>query len=136
MEAIPVVAAVIQDGPAFLLTQRTHANHGDCDCPDKELGRWELPGGKVEPTDLSLEDALRREIREELGVEVVVMRALYACVNTYASGQAYLVVYYHCYVFRGYSVQHSGTRRWVEKHKAATIDVLPGTLEALEHCRG
>ncbi|MBQ6508105.1 MAG: A/G-specific adenine glycosylase [Flexilinea sp.] len=58
-----VTAAVIRDesGEKFLLTKR----------PPKGLlgGLWEYPGGKQEPGE-SLEDCIRREIREELGVTI------------------------------------------------------------------
>jgi 8-oxo-dGTP diphosphatase len=60
---IEVVAAVIQreDG-AFLLAQRP---------PGKVYaGHWEFPGGKVE-RDESAADAVRRELHEELGIDVV-----------------------------------------------------------------
>lgn len=43
--------------------------------PPEAAGRWELPGGKVE-TGESADDALRREIREELGCDLVVERWL------------------------------------------------------------
>ncbi|PTR30265.1 8-oxo-dGTP diphosphatase [Rhodococcus sp. OK519] len=56
-----VAAAVIRDG-RLLLAQRTR--------PVELAGLWELPGGKVEPGE-SPADAVRRELREELGVEVV-----------------------------------------------------------------
>ncbi|MDH6676014.1 8-oxo-dGTP diphosphatase [Rhodococcus sp. LBL1] len=56
-----VAAAVIRDG-RLLLAQRTR--------PVELAGLWELPGGKVEP-DESPADAVRRELREELGVEAV-----------------------------------------------------------------
>jgi A/G-specific adenine glycosylase len=56
-----VTAAVIRRGKKVLLAQR----------PSEGLlgGMWEFPGGKVEPGE-SLEDCLRRELREELDVEV------------------------------------------------------------------
>lgn len=55
-----VAAAIIADG-RLLLAQRTR--------PPELAGLWELPGGKAEPGE-SAEDALRRELREELDVEV------------------------------------------------------------------
>jgi mutator protein MutT len=59
---IRVVAAVIERKGRVLLCERpAHKRHG---------GLWEFPGGKVEPGE-SRGDALRRELREELGVEVV-----------------------------------------------------------------
>ncbi len=58
---VVVTAAVITRGEEVLLAQRP---------PDGLLGNlWEFPGGKLEPGE-SLEAALQREIREELGVEI------------------------------------------------------------------
>lgn len=59
---IRVIAAVISDGDRLLVCQRPlHKRHG---------GLWEFPGGKIEPGESDL-DAARRELREELGVEVL-----------------------------------------------------------------
>ncbi|MGH3811721.1 MAG: (deoxy)nucleoside triphosphate pyrophosphohydrolase [Pseudonocardiaceae bacterium] len=57
-----VAAAVLQDG-RVLAQQRAY--------PPSVAGRWELPGGGVEPGE-SARDALIRECREELAAEVVV----------------------------------------------------------------
>ncbi|MDJ0321921.1 (deoxy)nucleoside triphosphate pyrophosphohydrolase [Pseudarthrobacter sp. PS3-L1] len=60
-----VGAAVVDDleRPTFLLVARRTA-------PEKFAGLWEFPGGKVEIGERA-QDALHRELREELGVEVV-----------------------------------------------------------------
>jgi 8-oxo-dGTP diphosphatase len=50
-------------GPALLVAQRLR--------PPELAGLWELPGGKVAPGE-SDADALARELREELGVDVAV----------------------------------------------------------------
>ncbi|MGB8507232.1 MAG: (deoxy)nucleoside triphosphate pyrophosphohydrolase [Pyrinomonadaceae bacterium] len=61
MEKILVAAAVIERGGRVLLCRRPRGKrHG---------GLWEFPGGKLDG-DETLADALRRELREELGVEL------------------------------------------------------------------
>src|SRR5687767_6287902 len=62
MQPTRVIAAVVARGDRLLVCQRPpHKRHG---------GLWEFPGGKCEPGE-SDAAAARRELREELGVEVV-----------------------------------------------------------------
>ena len=65
-----VVAAVFEGHAAgeVLAFRRAPGEH--------HAGRWEFPGGKVEPGE-SAEEALRRELHEELGVDVTVAAALW-----------------------------------------------------------
>jgi 8-oxo-dGTP diphosphatase len=58
-ERIVVVGAALFDGGRLLAARRS--------APPALAGRWELPGGKVEPGETP-EAALVRELREELGV--------------------------------------------------------------------
>jgi 8-oxo-dGTP diphosphatase len=58
-----IVAAVIVTGGRVLACERS--------APPEVAGRWEFPGGKVEPGETDAE-ALARECREELGVRVAV----------------------------------------------------------------
>lgn len=65
MQTQRVVAAIILHEERYLAARRA---------PHKQLaGKWEFPGGKPEPAE-SDEQALKREIREELGVEIRVLR--------------------------------------------------------------
>lgn len=56
-----IVAAGIMRDRAVLLARRTR--------PESTAGRWEMPGGRVEPGESDVQ-ALQREIIEELGIEI------------------------------------------------------------------
>ncbi|WP_298227014.1 (deoxy)nucleoside triphosphate pyrophosphohydrolase [Gryllotalpicola sp.] len=64
---VEVVAGVFLDGTRVLACRR--APHTTA------AGKWEFPGGKVEPGESS-QDALARELHEELGVAVAVGRLI------------------------------------------------------------
>ena len=71
-----VTAAVVRRGETFLVTRRQRGVHLE--------GYWEFPGGKQDAGE-SLEDCLRREIREELDVDVTIGRRLLSCAHEYPS---------------------------------------------------
>lgn len=62
-----VVAGAVIDGRLLLLAQRSY--------PADLAGLWELPGGKAEPGETPAQ-ALRRELREELGIDVEIGQPL------------------------------------------------------------
>ena len=62
-----VAAAVISEADRYLITRRLDESH--------QGGLWEFPGGKREDKE-SLSDCLRREIKEELDLEIEVGRLL------------------------------------------------------------
>ena len=75
MLPVHVAVAVIQDASGrVLLTRRPDGAH--------QGGLWEFPGGKVEPGE-TFEQALRREIREELGIEVSTHQPLIDLTHSY-----------------------------------------------------
>nr|AHF24516.1 NUDIX hydrolase [uncultured bacterium Contig28b] len=66
MKKVAVAAAVIRDGDKLFATQRGYGPHKD---------RWEFPGGKIEEGETP-EQALCREIREELETEIRVEKRI------------------------------------------------------------
>jgi len=79
-----VVAAVIRREGRVLLTRRRRGSH--------LAGYWEFPGGKLEPGEAP-EDALIRECREELGVDVRVRDILDVTFHRYPEKDVLLLFY-------------------------------------------
>jgi 8-oxo-dGTP diphosphatase len=85
-----VVAAVIlnEDGAVYLQKRPEGKSYA---------GKWELPGGKVEEGE-TLEEALRREIQEELRITVTPHRYLASTITKFhtSSGEPYQLHFYVC----------------------------------------
>ena len=79
-----VVAAVIEQDGRFLITRRQAGVH--------LAGLWEFPGGKIDSAETHV-DALRREIREELDVEVSVDELVLATTHAYPEKTVSLFFY-------------------------------------------
>ncbi len=74
MKSIEVVAAIIKNNDTFFCAQRNEKGH---------LGnKWEFPGGKIEK-DESPQEALVREIKEELQMDITVGKHLITVNHTY-----------------------------------------------------
>jgi len=71
---LPVVAALIERDGRVLLARRPAHKHLAL--------KWEFPGGKVDPGEM-VEAALIREIKEELGCDLRIVRALPRFRHTY-----------------------------------------------------
>jgi 8-oxo-dGTP diphosphatase len=85
MKRVHVAVGVILDARnRVLITRRAEASH--------QGGLWEFPGGKVE-ADESLQVALARELREELGIEAVRTSPLLEVQHDYADKAVLLDVH-------------------------------------------
>jgi 8-oxo-dGTP diphosphatase len=84
---IRVAAAVVWDGPRLLMTQRAAGG---------ALGlQWEFPGGKIESGE-SPEQAIVREVREELGVTATPLERLESVSHDYPHGTRVEIVFMRC----------------------------------------
>ena len=99
-----VTAAVITQGELVLIAQRP---------PNGLLGGlWEFPGGKLELQDANLEDCLKREIREELGLEIVVEYNFGVYRHAYTHFRITLHAFL-CTLLPGQSTDNLSHVRWV-----------------------
>jgi 8-oxo-dGTP diphosphatase len=121
---VRVVAAVIPDGEQrVLVTQRTAG---------KALaGKWEFPGGKVESGEPEAA-ALRRELQEELGVQVESARAVFALTHEYPEQHVELSVWMideYSGVPRGLEGQ---PLRWERLAALRELPLLPADLPIID----
>ncbi len=119
MTPIRVVCGVTWQGGRILLTQRP---------PGGERGlQWEFPGGKIEAGETP-EQAVVREIREELGVEATPLRVLAEQRHAYADGLAveltFIEVALASRVFTPNAAVHAS--RWEDPAGVDAADVLEG----------
>jgi 8-oxo-dGTP diphosphatase len=111
-----VTAAVIFDGKKILITRRA--------TDKRHPGLWEFPGGKVDPGE-SPEEALCREIREELGAEVQVLKIYEVVFHRYEWGPV-LILAYSCRLLTS-SLQNLDVaeHRWVQPDELHKFSILP-----------
>ena len=111
-----VVAALIIDGDKILICQRTRHQPMPL--------KWEFPGGKVEP-DERPEDALHRELDEELGIRATIGPKVAAVRHHYDNGTA---VELHFYLVEHYAgeIQNRIFRdvRWATREEMPGYDFL------------
>jgi 8-oxo-dGTP diphosphatase len=122
MKTIEVVAAIISKDDRIFATQRGYGEWKDW---------WEFPGGKIEQGETP-EEALKREIREELSAEISIDQFL--CTVDYDYPTFHLTM--HCYLC---SLQKESLRLneheaalWLTKDELNNVKWLPADLEIID----
>ena len=125
MKRIEVVAAIIRKEGKIFATQRGYGEWKDW---------WEFPGGKMEPGETP-EEALKREIREELSTEICVDELL--CTVEYDYPKFHLTL--HCYlcslVTEALHLNEHEAARWLAKDELDSVKWLPADREVIEKMR-
>jgi 8-oxo-dGTP diphosphatase len=123
-QRVRVVAALLErsDGRVLITQRRPQAF-----MPLK----WEFPGGKVEPLETD-HDALKRELREELGIEVMVGDHFMSLLHEYPDFEIDFNVY-RCTLASG-SLQALGVRdfRWVPISQLEAFEFPPADLPTVK----
>ncbi len=121
---IPCVGAIVRDEEGrLLLIRRGHA---------PSAGLWSLPGGRVEPGE-SAEDATVREVAEETGLEVDIIRETGAIDIPTGTGDVYAVRDFDCRVLGGTLVAGDDADEacWVSIADLPAMNTSPGLIEVL-----
>ena len=122
MNTIEVVAAVIRKDDKIFTTQRGYGEWKDW---------WEFPGGKMEPGETQ-EEALKREIREELSTDISVDEFL--CTVEYDYPKFHLVM--HCYMCSlltdSLHLNEHEAAKWLGREELTSVKWLPADVEIIE----
>ena len=118
MKTYHVVAAIIRQGERILATQRGYGDYKD---------GWEFPGGKIEPGETP-EEAVVREIEEELGMTVAVERHVVDVSYDYPQFHLEMACYL-CSIAEGtpHLLEHEAAR-WLLPHEIDSVDWLPADV--------
>ena len=111
---VPVVAAIMKRQGKVLVGQR----------PDSgALARtWEFPGGKIELGE-SPEEALRRELKEELGVDAEIGKLVFVATHTYGK-TGILFLFYEVKFWKGQAkTQQHLDLRWVTPKELKELEL-------------
>ncbi|MBQ3877084.1 MAG: 8-oxo-dGTP diphosphatase MutT [Prevotella sp.] len=120
MKRIEVVAAIIHDDQdRIFATQRGYGDYKDW---------WEFPGGKMEAGETP-EEALKREIWEELETRIVVERLVETVEWDYP--QFHLTMHcYLCHVESGHlELKEHEAAKWLRKDELESVNWLPADRE-------
>jgi 8-oxo-dGTP diphosphatase len=116
-----VVAAVIERDGCFLVTRRQAGVH--------LAGLWEFPGGKVAPGE-SHEDALRREMLEELNTDVAVRSVVTTAAHAYDDRHVTLH-FYECELTGTPRPLLGQEMRWVPRSELRGLGFPPADEELI-----
>lgn len=121
LEHVIVVAAVIEDNGRFLVTRRPAGVHLG--------GLWEFPGGKTTAAE-SHSAGLRREIREELAVDVHVHELIHETTHQYPD-RVVSLYFYRCTIADAPSAALGQEMRWVDARELQTLEFPPADVELI-----
>ena len=115
MKRIEVVAAVIRKGDRIFATQRGYGDFKDW---------WEFPGGKMEPGETP-EEALHREIREELDTDIRIDRLLHTVEWDYPAFHLTMHCFLSSLVNGSLHLLEHEAARWLAKEEIHSVRWLP-----------
>ena len=122
MKTVRVVAAVIRKGNKIFATQRGYGEFKD---------GWEFPGGKIEEGETP-EQALAREIKEELDTEIQVGKLIDTIEYDYPKFHLSMDCFWCEIMQGGLELKEHEAARWLSKEELYSVDWLPADVGVIE----
>lgn len=121
-----VSAAIILKDRKVLIAQRA---------PGENLeGKWEFPGGKIEPGETA-EECLIREIREEFDVDVDVLGFFGESIYDYPNGTIKLLAYTCRWLSGVFTLKVHSLIEWVDPEELDNFDIAPADIPLAERLK-
>ena len=125
MKTIKVVAAVIKKDNLIFATQRGYGEFKD---------KWEFPGGKIEENETK-EEALAREIKEELNASISIDSFIKQIEYDYPSFHLVMDVYF-CHLNNPHiELIEAENAKWLKIEEIYDLDWLPADFELLQYIK-
>ena len=125
MKTIKVVAAIIKKDNLIFATQRGYGEFKD---------KWEFPGGKIEENETK-EEALAREIKEELNASISIDSFIKQIEYDYPSFHLVMDVYF-CHLNNPHiELIEAENAKWLKIEEICDLDWLPADLELLQYIK-
>jgi len=126
MKTVRVVAAIICDGDRIFATQRGYGDFKD---------GWEFPGGKIESGE-SPENAIKREIKEELDADIVVGDKLITVEYDYPNFHLSMDCFWAKLAANSQMklLEHEAAK-WLSVNEIDTVDWLPADIVVAERIK-
>ena len=125
MKTVRVVAAVIRKDDKIFATQRGYGEFKD---------GWEFPGGKIEEGETP-EQALAREIKEELDTEIQVGKLIDTIEHDYPKFHLSMDCFWCEIMQGGLELKEHEAARWLSKEELYSVDWLPADVGVVERVK-
>jgi 8-oxo-dGTP diphosphatase len=124
---IEVSAAIINKNGKILIAQRNR---------NKSQGlKWEFPGGKVEPYETA-QECLKREIKEELNIDIEVKELFGESIFEYSNGSIKLIAFHAEWISGDLKVFEHEKVEWITVDRLKGYDFAPADIPFVEKLGG
>ncbi len=120
---IKVTAAILEKDGQIIIAQRKSSDHLS--------GKWEFPGGKIEPGETP-EECLARELKEEFDIDVTIGEHLGSNVHHYDHISIELMAYRASWVGGAITMNDHKAYRWVTVDQLTEFDFAPADVPFVE----
>ncbi len=120
---IRVCAAIIIHNDRILITQRSKDM--------KQPMSWEFPGGKIDGEE-TMEECIKREIKEELGIEIKVIKHFYTNFHRYDFGDIELISFLTSWESGEILLKEHANFLWVKKEDLTNFKFAPADIPIVE----